>query len=157
MQIRAALATEAGELTQIAFSAKAYWGYSNALMEIWRSNLIVSAESIHHLPSFVAEVHGRIAGFYQLKTTATPWELDHLWVRPEYMRQGIGRALLAHATQQAMAAGVPVLAIDSDPNAECFYLACGAHRVGSVAAPLAGNQKRIRPLLEICSQQPRHS
>ena len=43
--------------------------------------------------------------------------------------------------------GVANLAIDADPNAEAFYLANGARRVGEDAAPIEGLPGRTRPQL----------
>jgi hypothetical protein len=39
--------------------------------------------------------------------------------------------------------------IDSDPNAEPFYLACGAERTGAIPAPIAGQPARVRPQLVV--------
>jgi hypothetical protein len=37
--------------------------------------------------------------------------------------------------------------IDADPHAEAFYRACGALRIGGVAAPIDGQPQRVRPQL----------
>jgi hypothetical protein len=42
-------------------------------------------------------------------------------------------------------AGGNALAIDADPNAEAFYLAKGARRIGEIAAPIEGHPDRVRP------------
>ena len=65
------------------------------------------------------------------------------------MRRGIGRALLAHAAGTARAGGDSAILIDADPNAEAFYLACGAARGGSVAAPIASEPERVRHQLSL--------
>ncbi|MGH6612363.1 MAG: GNAT family N-acetyltransferase, partial [Burkholderiaceae bacterium] len=70
-----------------------------------------------------------------------------LWVLPRYARQGFGRVMLDHARQLASMNGARSIAIDADPNAEPFYLACGARRQGEVAAPIDGQPHRIRPQL----------
>lgn len=43
--------------------------------------------------------------------------------------------------------GAVEITVDSDPNAEAFYLACGASRRGKVPAPIAGEPHRVRPQL----------
>jgi hypothetical protein len=35
--------------------------------------------------------------------------------------------------------------VDADPNAESFYLDCGADRCGGVSAPLPEQPDRVRP------------
>jgi ribosomal protein S18 acetylase RimI-like enzyme len=92
-------------------------------------------------------VDGRRAGFYTLAPAPRDWELDNLWVDPRCMAQGIGRTLLRHALQAARAGGAMRVHVDSDPNAEPFYLACGAVRTGSVPAPIPGDPGRVRPQL----------
>lgn len=67
------------------------------------------------------------------------------------MRRGIVRALLAHAVSTARSGGASAIAIDADPSAEPFYLACGARREGVVAAPVSGNPARVRPQLTLSS------
>jgi GNAT superfamily N-acetyltransferase len=51
--------------------------------------------------------------------------LEHLWVLPDWMGQGIGRALFRHAAERAAARGALSLTIEADPNAEPFYLPHG--------------------------------
>jgi len=145
--IRRAVPGDAKTLTRIAQAAKAQWGYSPRQLEAWRSELEVSAESLQWAPSFVAEVDGAAAGFYQLRADTDPPRLEHLWVDPVHMGVGLGSALVRHAQGLLADDGIAQLAIDADPNAEGFYLGLGARRVGVVAAPLAGQPDRVRPQL----------
>lgn len=147
--VRAAVAEESGALSDIAREAKAHWGYPKSAMAAWAPDLAVSAESVARRPTFVCEIEGVPAGFYQLATEDGAWELDHLWVRPDFMGHGVGRLLLAHAVEHARRGGARCIAIDADPNAEKFYLACGAVRTGVVAAPVEGEPERVRPQLRI--------
>jgi len=86
-------------------------------------------------------------GFYMVSTNMSEWELEHLWILPKFMRRGVGRALLMHAAEVVSERGGTELHIDADPNAEAFYSACGAVRVGSVAAPIAEDFERTLPRL----------
>ena len=130
-------------------AAKRHWAYSPQDLENWRIMLTVEQDDLASKPAFVAELVGEIAGFYVLAPGGKTWELEHLWVSPPVMRRGVGRALLAHATRTARAGGASSIAIDADPNAESFYLACGATREGSVAAPIASDPARVRPQLSL--------
>ncbi len=147
MQIRRAVIGDAKELSQLVHRAKAHWGYAHAQLQAWRSSLEVSAESVSARPTFVAELDGQLIGFYSLVPSLEAWELDNLWVLPRFMKQGFGRALLKHASQTAAESGATAIVVDADPNAEPFYLHCGARRVGAVAAPIAGQPDRVRPQL----------
>jgi len=115
-------------------------------LEAWREELRITPEALAR-PHGIACVDGRLAGFYTLAPAPRDWELDNLWVDPRCMAQGIGRALLRHALQAALDGGAMRVRVDSDPNAEPFYLACGAQRTGSVSAPIPGEPGRVRPQL----------
>ena len=149
VSIRPALAGEADLLTEMAIRAKGHWGYATADLLRWRAELIVAPGAIEACPTWVAQVGDSPVGFYLLLSGVPHWTLDHLWVLPDAMGQGVGRALLRHAVRLAADQGALALAIDADPNAEPFYLACGASRVGEVAAPVDGRPDRVRPQLLI--------
>jgi len=148
--LRAAKIGEAPALSQLAMASKASWGYPAEQMTGWWDPLTITPASIVANPTFVAETGtqgNEIAGFYQLGPAQTPWALEHLWVHPDWMRRGIGRELVTHASTYAHRHGVDHLGIDSDPHAEPFYLSCGATRVGSIPAPVPAEPGRIRPQL----------
>lgn len=153
MEIRPAREDDLPVLNIIALAAKAHWGYTRAQLERWRPDLEVRRDQLAHRPVFVAEVDATrtIAGWVQIATDTTPWSLDSLWVHPPQMCRGIGAALIEFARAFAAARGRPELHIDADPNAEPFYLRCGARRVGEVAAPIDGQPARVRPQLRVAT------
>lgn len=146
MYIRRALEREAASLSALALKGKRHWGYAEAQIEAWRPSLEVSPEEIRRQPTFVGDLDGRIIGFYSLAPGPSGlWALAHLWLEPEHLMQGYGRALLGHALRTAADEGATALQVDADPHAESFYLACGAVCTGTVAAPIAGQPNRVRP------------
>lgn len=149
MQVRRARVCEASALSALAVAAKQHWSYAAEDIERWRTLLSVTPDDIASWPTFVAEVQGEVVGFYLLVPKGTTWDLEHLWVSPQCMRRGIGRALLAHASRSAHVGGASAILIDADPSTEAFYLACGAVRVGSTAAPIASDPGRVLPRLSL--------
>jgi predicted N-acetyltransferase YhbS len=149
MVIRPAKSDEAAMLSEIAMEAKRYWDYPPEVMESWHSTLTLEAMHIDLSPPFVAEENGEVVGFYQLIADGDKMELEHMWVKPQFMKKGIGKQLIAHAITSAKARGAKKMSIDADPNATAFYLTCGAYRVGEVRAPIPGQPQRVRQLLEI--------
>jgi molybdenum cofactor cytidylyltransferase len=147
LNIRPAVESDAEVLSDVVMRAKSHWGYSAEALEGWRPELAVSPTNVREGPAFVAEESAEVVGFYSLRISGTAWELDNLWVLPESMHRGIGRALLAHALATAARGGAAEVIVDADPNAESFYLECGAIRRGEVAAPIAGQPNRVRPQL----------
>jgi ribosomal protein S18 acetylase RimI-like enzyme len=138
---------DAEALTQIAHAAKRHWGYPENWIEAWRDVLTMRPEFIAGNISFCAIEDDRAVGFYILTAEADGLHLDHLWVLPEAMRRGIGRALFEHAAAEAQKAGRSHIKIEADPNAEGFYRRMGAVRTGTAISEVCG-QRRELPLLE---------
>ena len=155
MNIRRAVEAEAPFLSALVMRAKAHWGYSKEQLERWRPELAISATDIRDGPTFIAIADAEVGGFYSLRPSPLAWELDNLWVQPEFMHRGIGRALLAHALATAVRGGASEVTVDADPHAESFYLECGAIRRGEVAAAIPGQPNRVRPQLAFV--QPEHA
>jgi ribosomal protein S18 acetylase RimI-like enzyme len=151
MRIRPALHSEVDQLNHIALEAKAHWGYTHEQLRHWKASLLTEPGSIETWPTFVAEAQGQVAGFAQVDPEGDPWELISLWVLPQYMGKGFGKALLQQVRQAAFAAKQSCVHIDSDPNAAAFYLACGAVAVGEVSAPIPGQPARVRPQLRLAT------
>lgn len=147
--IRVARPSDAETLTRLAFDAKRHWGYADSQMETWRPDLRITAAMLANHPASLIEHEGRVAGFYLIEQNGATASLEHLWVHPECIGRGFGRALLDHACAKALALGAGMLHIDADPNAEAFYRHCGAIRVAAVPAPIDGDTERIRPQLTL--------
>lgn len=153
MNIRPAQPHEAEALSALARKSKSHWGYSSETIDSWKAQLSVSADAIASWPTFVAALEDEIAGFYALAPSGPHWSLEHLWVLPQYMGRGIGRALVAHALDTAARGGAVSVSVDGDPNAERFYLACGGKRCGEVPAPIPGAPQRVRPQFTFAVRQ----
>ena len=145
--IRPARVDEAEHLSKLVMAAKAHWSYSREQLEAWRPLLHVTAEQLLTQPAFVLE-RDRVIGFYALRFRDGCCDLDNLWVSPDEVGKGHGRALLSHAIESARSMGAHEILIDADPNAESFYVRCGAVVTGSVPAPIDGQPNRVRPQLK---------
>lgn len=145
--IRRATPADAERLSAIALAAKRHWAYPEPWLEFWRADLTFTPEQVATGDLFVIETTGTVVGFYAVLPGAPRWALDHLWVDPSHMRQGLGRQLVTHALARARAAGAVGLDIEADPNAEPFYCRLGSRRVGEIAAPVPGGGDRRLPLL----------
>jgi GNAT superfamily N-acetyltransferase len=148
MEIVRARTDDAEALSRVSFAAKRHWGYPESWIERWQESLTITPEFIDHNEVYAAVVGEGVIGFYALSGEGREMELEHLWVMPEYIGTGVGRALFDHAVSRAAASGAEVLGIESDPNAEGFYLRMGARRVGEVSYAMDG-QRRALPLLAV--------
>lgn len=141
--IRRALPAEAHALTSFATRSKRHWGYDEAFMERVAPMLRVEEEALRRCPAFVAESGGEMVGFYRLNEQDGDTWMTDLWVEPARIGAGLGRLLWDHARATARALGWKRMTIAADPNAEAFYLRCGATRTGEIDG---GAGRRI-PLL----------
>ena len=130
VRLRAAEPHEADDITALARRSKAYWGYDQAFLDRSRDLLTVRPEQIHGESVIVAERDGTLLGYYQLGGEPPEGELVDLFVEPDAIGTGLGRRLWEHAISSAGKRGFRTLELESDPNAEPFYLHMGAGRVG---------------------------
>jgi N-acetylglutamate synthase-like GNAT family acetyltransferase len=96
----------------------------------------------------VAEEADEIRGFYALCVNGGRAELEHMWVRPQYIGTGIGKELFLDAMDKATALNVREVEIVADPNAAGFYEKMGAERVGEADSSVDGQVRKL-PRLKI--------
>jgi GNAT superfamily N-acetyltransferase len=147
MVITRAKPEDAAELTRIAFTAKQHWGYPERWIESWREVLTIRPEFVAQHETHAAKVGGRAVGFYALIRADERLCMEHMWVLPELMGQGIGRALFAHAVERAKGLGFRSFEIESDPNAEGFYQRMGARRRGTRVTEMEGERRELPVLI----------
>src|SRR5262249_7929949 len=148
VDIRRALDDESEKLSLTAHAAKRHWGYPENWIEQWKPQLTVTPEFIRNNRVYAALSGDEVAGFYGLIEHHNKVELEHLWVLPEYMGKGVGRALFEHAVRVVRLMNIAEIEILADPNAEGFYSRMGAKKIGEVASEIDG-EKRVLPLLKL--------
>ena len=147
--IRRADSSEAEQLTAIAHAAKRHWGYPEKWIEQWQTDLTITPEFITDNEVFVAIVNDSIAGCCALVVTGALAEIEHMWIKPEHMGSGVGRALFEHARERARELQLPMLELSADPNAEGFYERMGAKRIADIPASMNGAAARVLPRMRI--------
>jgi GNAT superfamily N-acetyltransferase len=148
--IRLARVEEASGLSELCVRSKAAWGYDAAFMALARFALEVRPKQIELGDVWVATAaDGSVAGIVALGPSEEPdtLDLDKLFVEPQRIRTGVGRALIARAIDEARDRGAKRLTILSDPYAAGFYERNGARRIGQ--APSDAIPGRSLPLYEI--------
>ncbi|MFD7125098.1 MULTISPECIES: GNAT family N-acetyltransferase [Streptomyces] len=147
MRIRAGEAAEAAALTELALRSKGHWEYDAEFLAACREELTVRPADVAARRTAVAEEDGRILGFTTLDGEPPRGALGMMFVEPDTIGRGVGRLLFAHTMDEARRLGFTGLTIDADPNAEPFYRAMGAVRIG--ATPSGSIPGRELPLLEV--------
>lgn len=148
MELRRAKALEAEELTRIAQESKRFWKYPEQWISLWKEALTVTPDFVFWNDVFIATNEDESLGFYALVNNKERLILEHLWVKPKYIGKGIGRKLLRHAVNRAIALNATSIEIVSDPNAEDFYKKMGAKRIGEEITFMEG-MERVLPRLQI--------
>src|SRR6266550_8674687 len=96
LQIRRATPDEAEALTALAHAAKRHWGYPEEWIEQWRTDLTITPDFIANNEVFVAVISDEIAGCCALVVNDSLAEIEHMWIKPEHIGSGVGRALFDH-------------------------------------------------------------
>ena len=109
---------------------------------------------------FAAETQGGVVGYLSIvhvpksfKAGSTVVQcgywLEHLFVRPEAMRRGVGSRLVSFARVWCAKNGIDRLLIFSDPHARGIYEHLGATYMGEAASSIPG---RTVPLMKLIIQ-----
>jgi GNAT superfamily N-acetyltransferase len=136
------------QLTQIALAAKAHWGYPERWMEIWKPQLTFRPQYFIDNEGWAAMIDKTPIGFYTLEERNGNAWLENLWVLPEYIGKGVGKALFLHAAELSRQRGARILQLEADPNAAGFYEKMGMHKIGERHSEVDG-QPRVLPILEM--------
>ncbi len=85
-----------------------------------------------------------IVGFSRIRRAGEAVELDALFVEPDAMRTGVGRALVDDVAAAARAAGATTIDVTANEHARPFYERVGFVAVGMVDTPLHVEAPRMR-------------
>src|SRR4051794_7929167 len=130
LELSRADAADAAALTQLVRAGKAHWGYPAEWLGAWRDELAITPERIAAWHVRKAPWEGLLVGVYVLARHDGDWWLEHLYLAPDRIGQGLGRELFRRAMAEAADLGASRVRIEADPNAESFYLRMGARRDG---------------------------
>lgn len=138
--------SDANLLTEIALQSKAFWGYSDELIESWRNDLTVTSKMISESTIFKYIVDDIVAGFYFLNPPlGETIELEMLFVLPKFIGKGIGKQLLKHAFDKAIDLNTTSITLLADPNAVPFYQSQWLYQIDQKESSIAG---RFLPVMQ---------
>ncbi len=125
-------------------------------MQVWQDELTITPEYLESHLVYVFEEDGRVVAYYSLVELLYDQEfscvtlqqgvwLDHMFVLPCKMGQGIGRELFEHCLAVLKHNGSESLLVLADPNAAGFYEKMGCTYVEDYPSTIEG---RTTPHLE---------
>lgn len=124
-------------LTEISFAAKRHWNYPDSYYDLWKDELTITKDYIEQNILYKAQLGNLVLGFYSIIENKSDffsgetfvskgfW-LEHIFIKPEFLRCGIGRLLIDHVKLISKKMGVSDLLIFVDPHAKIFYDKIGA-------------------------------
>lgn len=138
------------ELWTLAIRSKSHWNYPAEYFEETKPLLKLSALQIGQGWGEIAATTDRWAGYYFILPSFGECQLEHLWVDPDFLGQGVGSRLLDKAIESVKNAGFhDTLRVYSDPGAEAFYLKRGFKRVGEVPPKVEGGPRLPELVLKV--------
>lgn len=141
--LRAPRAEECAALSDICMRSKAHWGYDAAFLEACREELTLRPKDLGRSFFCVAADQASDAplGIAELSVNGHEAMLEAMFIDPQIIGAGLGRALFDWAANEARARGATSMALDADPNAVGFYERMGARQTGfAPSASIAGRQ-----------------
>jgi len=125
-QVRPAVRDDHERLRELTFESKAHWGYDRDLVRSWADGLGFESGP----DRWLAELDGTIVAWAALTPPSDGVAvLDHLWVDPGAMGQGLGSRLFRLAADRARELGAERLEWSSEPNAVGFYEKVGGRKL----------------------------
>ena len=155
-----AIIEDAKTLTDISFAAKRHWNYPENYYDLWKDELTITNEYIHQHIVYKAQLADLTIGFYSIVEIKSDFYagdifvkkgfwMEHIFIRPEYHKFGIGSLLIDHARKTSKSMEIHSLLIFVDPYAKGFYEKIGANFLYESKSSIPN---RLIPVyeLEIC-------
>ncbi|HVH52458.1 MAG TPA: GNAT family N-acetyltransferase [Gaiellaceae bacterium] len=108
-------------LREVAFAAKAHWGYDEQRVHDW-------ADSIDFDDGRIVFVEGDVA-WASVIPQGDLCVLEDLWVDPPAMGRGVGTKLFQRAAEHARMLGATRMEWEAEPNAVGFYEKLGGRHL----------------------------
>jgi GNAT superfamily N-acetyltransferase len=157
IEINKAQDTDCDILTEISFAAKRHWNYPENYYDVWKDELTITEDYINHGIVYKAQLGDLILGFYSIVENKSDFYsgetfvkkgfwLEHIFIKPDYHKFGIGRLMINHAKSISKNMGTNNLLIFVDPNAKGFYDKVGADYLYDSKSSIPG---RLIPVYDL--------
>ncbi|MEM9669431.1 MAG: GNAT family N-acetyltransferase [Pseudomonadota bacterium] len=125
IQLRKPERDELDTASKLCLRSKAYWGYDRAFLDACVEELTLTETDLETGHVTIAVDDQGLAGVAHVAMDAEGCFLEKLFVDPDRMGEGIGRALFDWSVEAARGLAADTLIIEADPGAVPFYLKLG--------------------------------
>jgi GNAT superfamily N-acetyltransferase len=133
VEIRAAVEADLPQLRDVFRDSSWSNEADRALLTEHPEFLELSPNAVREGRTRTASIDGRIVGFTSLADATDGLEVEDLFVDPAFMRQGVARALIGDAVEQARRLGIRRIQVHANDHALKFYEAVGFIAIQRVA------------------------
>ena len=143
-KIELASKADLATLSQISVASKMHWGYPKEWWAHWQEDLTVTEKSLQENTIHKLVFADSIIGFCAIAAMENYYEINHLWLLPSYIGQGLGKVLLEESLKRSIKQSALVKVI-ADPNAAAFYAKRGFQAIDQIESYPKG---RFLPVME---------
>jgi len=155
--INKAIEDDSNILTEISFAAKRHWKYPDNYFDLWKDELTITKDYINQNIVYKAQLGDLTLGFYSIVENKSDFYsgetfvkqgfyLEHIFIKPEYHKFGIGRLMIDHAKRISKNTGINNMLIFVDPYVKGFYDKIGADYLYDSKSSIPG---RLIPVYEL--------
>lgn len=142
-------------LTELSFASKKYWSYPLAYFTVWEPELTITKQYLSENEVFVFERGKEVLAYYSIVNLHEPlsvgeielekgfW-LDHIFVKPENIGEGIGKRLFLHLVDYCKEHSIHEIKILAEPNSKGFFEKMGCDYVREYPSTI---KNRTTPLM----------
>lgn len=130
MEIKRAKDENLDTINRLIVDSRSVWNYPRAYFEGSLPFLHVRSDYLAEHLCFEIHVEQKLVGFFAITEKFGEKYLDHLWIAPDMLRQGVGRLACKFIDDLARKQGWREILTYPDPPAEGFYLRQGFHDTG---------------------------
>lgn len=126
------------KLTDIAITSKRNWGYTDNQMKLWEDELIIKPDYINQNIVYKIFAENDLIGFYSIKFNSdyNSYELEHLWLLPEFTQKGFGRAIFNNVIENLNQINQSSFIVISEPNSNKFYEKMGGKFINKIESKI---------------------
>lgn len=147
MKIEKAKNIDSKNLTDLTMRSKSHWGYSSEQITKWKDDLTIYTEYIDQNEVYKLMKENQLIGYYSyIKEDDKIIKLDNIFLEPNFIGKGFGKVMMNHFFQQVKDKEYETIRLDSEPNAEKFYLNLGFKVIGRIESSIPN---RFLPIMEL--------